>query len=344
MCQTKEEGGRRCIGKNPLASNYPSYVAIDKKSGEIILKEDSFSERPALALHAAVLAARSGYPLSDETRKAGEKASERFHEIPTSEVWEQWNYIALANKPSVGLEAIHQMGWEKHFPELAAIRGVPQSPHWHPEGSVEIHTQQAADVAASRARQEGLNESETRVAVMGAICHDFGKAVSTTIDEDGKISSGGHDETGMPLAQSFLKRIGASKDVMNQVPAIVREHMCHANNPTPKSVRKLTQRLESVGSSLEAWGRVAEADRGGRGSASTSGISKVWLDAKAKAEQDQNKKTKDLVNSDLLREMGHHDTTQYGTIIPQAREAQAAGLITSKEDGISWLKANQYIK
>jgi len=344
MCQTKEEGGRRCTGSNPLASNYPSYVAIDKKSQAIILKQDSFSGRPALALHAAVLSARSGYPLSPETLKAGEEASARFHEISKSEVWEQWNYLSLAQKPSAGLEAIHQMGWEKHFPELAAIRGVPQSPKWHPEGSVEIHTQQAADVAAFRARKEGLNESETRVAVMGAICHDFGKAVSTTIDEDGKISSGGHDETGMPLAQSFLTRIGASKDVMNQVPAIVREHMCHANEPTPRSVRKLAQRLESVGSSLEAWGRVAEADRGGRGSASTSGISKVWLEAKRKADQDQNKKTTDVVSGDLLRAVGHHDTTQYGKIIPEARKAQAEGLITSKEDGIKWLKDHNYIK
>lgn len=346
MCQSKEEGGRRCTGGNPLSSNYPSYIVIGKKTQEITMKSESFEDRPALALHAAVLAARSGYPLAPETINAASSVASRFNEIPKEEIWEQWNYIALSEKPSAGLEAIHQMGWEKNFPELAAIRGVPQSPKWHPEGSVEIHTQQAADVAASRAKEEGLNESDTRVAVMGAICHDFGKAVSTKIDEDGIITSGGHDEEGQPIAVKFLERIGASKDVQTQVPLIVREHMCHANTPSYKNVRKLMVRLENNGNgtTLEAWARVAEADRGGRGSASTTGVSKRWMEFKATVEQYKEKQFANLVSGALLRELGHEDVTQYRDIITASRAAQYEGIINNREETLAWLKSEGYVK
>lgn len=346
MCQSKEEGGRRCIGNNPFASNYPSYLTIDKNSKQVVLGKESFANRPALALHAAVLAARSGYPLSSETVAAAKEASDRFNEIPKEQIWEQWNDLVLAEKPSAGLEAIHQMGWEKNFPELAAIRGVPQSPKWHPEGSVEIHSQQAADVAASRAKEEGLNESDTRVAVMGAICHDFGKAVSTKIDEDGIITSSGHDEEGQPIAAKFLERIGASQDVQTQVPLIVRDHMCHANTPSYKNVRKLMARLDNNGNgtTLEAWARVAEADRGGRGSASTTGVSKRWMEFKATVEQYKEKQFANLVSGALLRELGHEDTTQYRAIITASRAAQYEGIINNKSEALAWLKSSGYLK
>jgi tRNA nucleotidyltransferase (CCA-adding enzyme) len=343
MCQSKEEGGRRCAGRNPLASNYPSFVAVDEKASLVVLKSESFASRPDLALHAAVMSARSGYPLSQDAVEAGRKVADEFHKIPKQRIWEQWNDLVLAEQPSLGLQAIHEMGWEKNFPELAAIRGVPQSPIWHPEGSVEIHSQQAADVAARRAREEGLNDSETRVAVMGAICHDFGKAVSTKIEDDGRISSSGHDDEGEPIARSFLERIGASKDVRMQVPALVKEHMCHTNKPSYKAVRKLSARLEAVGSSLEAWGRIAEADRGGRGSASTSGISKEWLDVKATVDQYKEKQFSNLVSGALLREIGHEDTSTYKEIILESRKAQFAGEINTQEEAIQWMKDKKYI-
>lgn len=346
MCQSKENGGRRCVGNNPLASNYPAYLTIDKKSQQVVLGKESFVNRPALALHAAVLAARSGYPLAADVIAAAKEASARFNEIPKEQIWEQWNDLTLAEKPSAGLEAIHQMGWEKNFPELAAIRGVPQSPKWHPEGSVEIHTQQAADVAAVRAKEEGLNDSDTRVAVMGAICHDLGKAVSTKFEEDGRITSSGHDDEGYPIAIRFLERIGASDDVKNQVPLIVREHMCHANEPTPKAVRKLMARLENEGNgtTLEAWARVAEADRGGRGTASESGVSKPWMELKEKISQRDAHESRDIIDGAFLRELGNTDFSKYKDIIMTAREAQEKGDITNKEEALSWMKANGHLK
>lgn len=345
MCQSQAEGGKRCAKGNRIVSNWPHIVDINESTHEITLTAESFSSRPELALHAAVLSARTGFPLSQETIDAANKVASEFHKIPKKKIWEQWNYLLLAEKPSAGLDAIHKMGWENNFPELAAIRGVPQSPIWHPEGPVEIHTAQAADIAARRAKEEGIGEDETRVAVMGAICHDFGKAVCTQIDDDGKISSSGHDDEGYPISKSFLERIGASKSVTQQVPLIVREHMCHANQPTYKNTRKLIARLDNngKGTTLEAWARVAEADRAGRGSAGDSGVSKKWLELKNVVDTYKETQFKRLVSGETLRNNGCTDFDTFGAIIREATKMQQNGVIKNEEEALQWLRKNNHI-
>lgn len=345
MCQSKENGGKRCNGNNPYASNWPAVVDVDSTRKEIVIKADSFESHPALSLHAAVLSARTGFPLSQETIQAARKVAGKYDAIPKKQIWEQWDSLLLAEKPSAGLEAIHAMGWEENFPELAAIRGVPQSPIWHPEGSVEIHTAQAADVAAERAREEGLGKLDTHVAVMGAICHDLGKAEKTHIDENGKITSQEHDDAGYPLAISFLESIGASKEVKKQVPLIVREHMCHANKPTPKNIRRLITRLdnEGNGTTLEAWARVAEADRKGRGSAGDSGVSKKWLELKAKLEKAGDAPRR-ILDGKMMMAHSKVNPVEFGEIIRSAYELQREGVINSEADALNWLKENNYAK
>lgn len=342
MCQSKQQGGRRCANRLSGMSNYPSVVKLDNKSDEIIVVS-SLDDNPALALHLAAIAARTGKPLSDEAKEAAQAVSGAYSALPKKAVWEHWDYILRAPQPGAGLQAIYDMGWENNFPELAGIRGVPQDPIWHPEGSVEIHTQQAADIAARNAARDNLSDDETRVAVMGTICHDLGKANATIIDGD-KISSPEHPETGAPLAKSFLERIGAPLNVQREVPLIVKNHMCHAGGATPRAVRRLMNRLdnEGEGTTVEAWARVAEADVGGRGEAGTYGVSKPWLELKEKIIA-KAKAPRLIVNGDVLIQHGVEDKLAYREIISKAREAQESGEITDSISGDKWLKVNGYI-
>jgi tRNA nucleotidyltransferase (CCA-adding enzyme) len=339
MCQSISNGGRRCLKGIRAFSNYPHILGFDEKTSTITLKE-SIKDRPELALHAAVIAGRSGGSLSKEIVAAGKIASTQFDSLSKSKLWGQWKDIALSPEPSKALQAIYAMGWEKHFPELAAIRGVPQSPIWHPEGSVEIHTQQAADVAAKIALRDKLSDSETQVAVLGAICHDFGKAVSTQIDEDGNITSSGHAETGAPLAVNFLKQIGASKAVKTQVPLIVLSHMSHIHAPSEPSVRKLRNKLDNDGdgTTLEMWTRVADADKGGRGSASAKGsIAESWLKMEQAIIKKDERAKRMLINGPEIAATGLKSGPVYGWIIFKSKQAQMNGEFTTHEESISWL-------
>lgn len=339
MCQSITNGGRRCLRGIRAFSNYPHILGFDEKTSTIVLKE-SIADRPELALHAAVIAGRSGGSLSKELLAAGKIASAQFESLSKGALWSQWKDIALTPEPSKALQAIHEMGWEKHFPDLAAIRGVPQSPLWHPEGSVEIHTQEAADVAAKIALRDKLSDSDTQVAVLGAICHDFGKAVSTEIDEDGNISSSGHAETGAPLASNFLEQIGASKAVKTQVPLIVLSHMSHIHAPSEPSVRKLRTKLDNDGNgtTLEMWTRVADADKGGRGSASSQGsIAGSWLKIEKSIIAKDEMAKRLLINGPEIAATGLKSGPVYGWIIFKSKQAQLNGEFSTHEESVSWL-------
>lgn len=274
MCQSKANGGRRCTSST-TRSNYPHWVNVTSDH-HISLSESE--ENPEKFLHAAVLSARTGYPLDSQSLHLAQASASLYSTLSPAQRWRQWRDLALAEHPSAGLQALYAMGWEQHFPALQNIRGVPQSPLWHPEGTVDIHTGQAADVAAQHALRDGLSRKDREIVVLAAICHDFGKATHTFIEDDGRLHSRGHDVAGVPIAQDFLKSIHAPQRVIDAVVMLVGTHMSHANKPTRKSVRKLIRRLDNNGrgATLEQWMRLAEADTGGRGAASSFAVYDEW--------------------------------------------------------------------
>lgn len=339
MCQSKANGGKRCHASN--GSNYPHILRGDEKSKLVSLTGD-IAARPELFLHAAVVAARTGYSLSPDLAERIRAHAKDIKTLTPEQSWEQWNAIAHAPKPSAALKAIYDSGLEEQYPELAAIRGVEQSPFWHPEGSVEKHTAEAADVAARNAAQANLSDKETTIVVLGALCHDFGKSVSTHKEpETGKINSHGHEHTGKPIAKRFLRSIGADKDTVQQIGTIVKAHMHHTQPVQRSTARKLMKLLEEGGTTLEMWGHVAEADTGGRGSASTSGISKKWLDARDDVIAFDAIPKKGIIHGGVLSEMGLQSGMQFGIIVKAAKEAQENGEFDDLDGAKKWV--NEYV-
>jgi tRNA nucleotidyltransferase (CCA-adding enzyme) len=115
---------------------------------------------------------------------------------------------------------------EKLFPEIQSLIGVPQDPEWHPEGDVFVHTQLAVDSA--RELIEDLPYPRQVTVMLAVLAHDFGKPPTTEFLE-GRWRSRGHEEAGVPPAESFLDRINVHTidgyNVRAQVIALVREHL-----------------------------------------------------------------------------------------------------------------------
>lgn len=307
----------------------------------VIRHTEPFEDNPVSVLRGAVLASQTGYSVAPETIEAASNASHLYETIPKSEVWKQWEDLSLSREPSKALSAIHEMGWEKNFPELAAIRGVPQSPFWHPEGPVEVHTGQAADIAARKANEDGLNKEDRSVVVLAAISHDLGKAESTVINYEGIISSAGHEYTGQKLSKKFLRGIGATDSVRRQVPLIVNAHMHHVQAPTERAVRRLMNKLhnDGNGTTIELWARVAEADKGGRGSAGTFGVREEFLEVAETVRRKDAMPSKLLVDGDFLTQSGYKPGAHYREIIETAREAHQNGEFSDHEDALKWVKS-----
>ena len=60
--------------------------------------------------------------------------------------------------------------------------------------------------------------------MFATLTHDFGKATTTVVAVDG-ISSAGHESASVPLAESFLERIGAPNYVRERVVPLALNHM-----------------------------------------------------------------------------------------------------------------------
>lgn len=177
-----------------------------------------------------------------------------------------------AIKPSMFFRFLKEIRWlPYHFQEVQDIVDVPQSPTHHPEGDVFTHTMYSLDEAT---------DPFIRVCM---VCHDLGKATTTTIDagygaylwnvfvehypfkpDVDKIKSIGHETAGIPLTRSMLSRIHyADKRTIRQVETMVELHMIRTG-VSEKVVRRTLRKLMERRLRYEQLVEVCRCDLSGR--------------------------------------------------------------------------------
>ena len=334
----KEASARReytinSMGWNPFTDELldPHNGYYDLNCRELRHINDQFGEDPLRVLRGMQFAARFGLEMHPYTVKICRSLKDEFQHLTIERVWKEWKKLLTAPFPSVGLRVLEQTEWLDHFPELKAIYGIPQDPIWHPEGDVDEHTRQVVDYAASLP----LEGEDRLIAVLGGLCHDFGKATHTTHDPDGRIRCKGHAQAGVAPTESFLKRIGAPRGIIDKVLPLVREHMRATEaEPTPKTVRRLVRDLAPA--TIGEWVNVVHADRGGRGTASTDGSVTEWLEVAQKLDVDSGPPPA-ILKGEMLIDEGLKPGPIFSKIIKASLEAQDAGFIFDADSAKDWL-------
>ncbi|MEM5947157.1 HD domain-containing protein [Spirochaetia bacterium 38H-sp] len=116
-------------------------------------------------------------------------------------------------KPWKGLSLLDKSGLlSVLWPELARMKDVEHSKDYHPEGSVWQHTLEALRYPKKRLLPVTL----------AVLLHDAGKPLAT--EQDGKRFFA-HANIGESIARSFLKRLGFSSSLTEDVAFLVRHHM-----------------------------------------------------------------------------------------------------------------------
>jgi tRNA nucleotidyltransferase (CCA-adding enzyme) len=221
-----------------------------------------FSEDPLRGLRVAQFAAR--FEMTPDAELEALCRALDLSELSAERILEEWRKLLLKGvRPSLGTEFLRRTGLLRFTPELAALVDVPQDPEWHPEGDCWVHNQMVLDEAA-RLRDGGTDDAAL---MFGALLHDVGKP-PTTVTEDGRVRSPGHDVRGIELAQQFLERMRAPTDLVTCVSALVEHHLAPAlyvkQGSTAKAYRRLARKLGAAGASAELLVRVARADHWGR--------------------------------------------------------------------------------
>jgi tRNA nucleotidyltransferase (CCA-adding enzyme) len=263
-------------------------------------------------------------------------------DLPAERVWgEIEKLLLLAERPSIGFALARELGVvQQLFPELYALVGCEQEPEWHPEGDVWIHTLMVIDQARTRIADLGHPQQVT--VMLGAVCHDLGKPLTTAF-VDGRIRSIDHEQAGIEPTSTFLDRLNIHTlggfDVRQHVIGITAHHLkplSYFKSATPVSdgaFRRLAGKVD-----LELLARVAKSDCLGRtGNFDCSGID--WFAARARALGVEHRPPAPIVMGRHLLALGVKPGPRMGEILRQIYERQLDGTVTSVDEGLAVAKS-----
>ena len=214
----EEDLGRRDFRMNAIARALPGGSLVDPFGGVAdiaarridIIAPAAFREDPLRMLRAAQFAARFDFSVSEAARQAMREAAPLAATISGERVMDELQkLLVLAEKPSVGLRLLEETGvLAVLFPEVIEGRGVEQN-EWH---AFDVLDHNYATLDAAPAGDLVLR--------LAALLHDVGKPRTKEGPHFYR-----HEQVGGDLARSLLHRTRFSSEVIDEVEALVRNHM-----------------------------------------------------------------------------------------------------------------------
>ena len=346
----EEAAARRDFTINAISMDCVTGELIDPFGGRSDLMNneklahinDSFADDPLRVLRGMQFCARFNLEGQLTTLRLCHSLFDEYKHLPKERVWGEWEKWAMKSvSSSLGLQFLWECGWIHHWPELANMMGIVQDATHHPEIFLLTHVVYVVDEARNIAVRDNLSKEDRLILMFAALCHDMGKPATTKL-ENGRITSKGHAEVGVPLAESFLTSIGAPLYVIEGVKPLVAEHLVHTQKGhTPRSVRRLMVRLNGV--SIDQLLRLIEADHSGRPPL-PGGLPKEALKLKelaAPIEVTNNRPTQILFGRHLIEAGLFVPGPELGKAVKTAYEAQLDGEFDSVEGGIEWYQLNK---
>ena len=340
-----EEAARRrdftinAISWDPLTGDYtdPFDGRRDLAARRLrIVDRERFGDDSLRVLRAIQLAARFDLTLDPDTRAICARIA--LDDLPAERIWGEWEKLLLAaERPSIGFGVARDLGViARLLPEMVPLFTCPQDPEWHPEGDVWTHTLMVIDQA--RGRNGDLDRPRLTTMMLGAMCHDLGKPL-TTVHVDGRIKSPGHEAAGVDLTVPVLDRLNVNSvdgfDVRAQVLGLVAEHLRPMaffkarETITDGAFRRLAQKVD-----LELLARFARADCHGRGGTfDCSGIE--WFLDKARALGVEHRPPAPILLGRHLIELGVAPGPRMGEILRAVYDQQLDGEVTTLDEAIA---------
>jgi poly(A) polymerase len=176
--------------------------------------EVRFREDHLRLLRAVRFAARLNFQIDPATFAAIRGNHASILKVAAERVRDELVRILTEGGARYGFELLDATGMLADIlPEVAAMKGVEQPPQYHPEGDVWNHT---------LLMLQQLDHPSPALA-LGVLLHDVGKPPTFSVAD--RIRFNGHVEEGVRMAHAILHRLRFSRDDMEQVEALVANHM-----------------------------------------------------------------------------------------------------------------------
>ena len=281
-----------------------------------------FREDHLRLLRAVRFAARLGFAIDPPTFAAMQRDHALIRKVAAERVRDELARILTEGGARRGFELLDESGLLADIlPEVAAMKGVEQPPQYHPEGDVWVHTLLLL---------EGLRHPTLTLA-LGALLHDVGKPPTFRVAD--RIRFDGHVEEGVRLAHQILTRLRFSNEEIEQVEALVANHMRFKDLPHMRAEHAQTlsahARVSASTWSCTAWTAWP-----------ATGASKAYELAKHKLRQfpDEQLKPAPLVTGADLIAAGYRPGPIFSTILTAVEDAQLDGRIHSAGEGLALVR------
>jgi putative nucleotidyltransferase with HDIG domain len=282
---------------------------------------ERFAEDRLRMLRAIRFAARLGFAIEVETLRAIQDQAAKIEEISAERIRGELNRVLTEGGARRGFELLDDTGLlEVLLPEVAAMKGVPQPPRFHPEGDVWLHT----------LLMLSQMDNPSVPLAWGVLLHDVGKPPTLRFAE--RIRFDGHVEVGVRMAEHILERLRFSHDDRDQVVALVANHMRFMNVMDMRgSTLKKFMRIESFDEHLE----LHRLDcRGSHGSLDNYEFVRRKLE---ETPVEELRPPRLLTGGDLIA-AGYSPGPAFKEILNRAEDAQLEGVFESKEAALAFVK------
>jgi poly(A) polymerase len=285
---------------------------------------ERFREDHLRMLRAVRLAARLGFEIEPQTLAAIRSSAAEIIKMAWERIGDEIVKILTEGAARRGFELLDVTGLLEHvLPEVARLKGVEQSPDYHPEGDVFVHTMLLLEEL--RSPSEAL--------ALGALLHDVGKPQCMSRRGD-RITFYGHCEVGESIAIDVCQRLRRSRAVWERVAYLVRNHLRLSHAPQMRiSTLKKFLAEEGVEELLELARMNALA---------SSGDLRFYELCRAKRAElgAERLKPPPLLRGRDLIELGYPTGPLYSRILSAVEEKQLEGEISSRAEAIEWVLRN----
>jgi tRNA nucleotidyltransferase/poly(A) polymerase len=283
---------------------------------------DRFHEDRLRMLRAVRFAARLDYDIEPATWAAMRDLAGEITGIAWERIGDEIIRILTEGRAARGFTLLDQCNLLEHvLPEIANLKGVAQSPDYHPEGDVFTHTLLLLEQL--RAPSETL--------ALGCLLHDVAKPMCARSDGS-RITFYGHCEEGEKVAVAVCQRLRRSSAVWERVGYLVRNHLRLVAAP---NMRRSTLRRFLAEDGIEELLELARYDA----LASNKDLRfYTFCRAQQAAFGSEPIKPPPLVRGRDLLSLGYAPGPRFAVILQAVEDKQLEGDFSSLEDALAWVQ------
>ncbi len=285
---------------------------------------ERFTEDRLRMLRAVRFAARFGFVMEEGTASAIGRLAHLVTTVSAERIGEELTKIFTGPNPGRALDLLDSTGLlGVVLPEVAALKGVEQSPEHHPEGDAFVHTRIMLDLF-------GGGPAALAFAVL---LHDVGKAVTRSVTRKAMFPR--HEVAGAEIAARVMGRLRMENAVIARVCGMVRNHMRFMN--VPRMRRSTLRRFlaEPYFEELLELYRLDTLSRGGNMDTHRFLLGEM---ERERAERGSLALPEPLVTGKDLIKMGYVPGPGFKDILDAVTDAQIEGTIGTTSEAIQFVK------